>query len=67
MNQQEKLKELAKELGKAIGMAQISCPNCLNNKQEQPLCSTGDDEYHIFCPHCTLEFDITAHSIDSVW
>jgi len=56
----EKEKIMAKTLGLTISKMNVPCPVCAADEPmlEQDLCSFGDEENRLFCPHCELEVDL---------
>ncbi len=49
--------KMARDLGKTISMMEVPCPRCAIDEPmlEQDMCSFGDYEEVLFCPHCELE------------
>lgn len=45
----------------------ILCPICRDNKQEQELCTEGDFEEYLFCPHCDLTIKVEVVLFPRWW
>ncbi len=55
--------ELLKEIGRRVGTGKpLICPLCTeimyDGDSEQELCSVGDYENVLFCPHCDLHLEL---------
>ena len=44
----------------------INCPRCaIWFKEFQPLSTEGDNPENLFCPHCSLEVNVTIRYFDN--